>query len=210
MSSVISPEDRPFTPASPERVFLCHQRPTLNSVRLHRSRSLRRPLLKSLTPSRVRPALISVLPLTHIPSLPMDPDRHLPIPGRKRPRNPPPIMPPSTSDPHPRPIPPSTSTYQPSLPSIRQLHPYLPPSGAAHPHLPAQDYGYAHTTAYAGPSGSTDPQPMLPQGAMYPRSEGLDSEPEGEAEQPGPAKKKRRRQALSCNGTSFGRHANPF
>ncbi|KAH0836394.1 hypothetical protein J3R83DRAFT_7974 [Lanmaoa asiatica] len=136
----------------------------------------------------------------------MDPDRHLPIPGRKHPRNPPPIMSPSASDPQARPIAPPVTTYQPSLPSIRQLHPYLPPSGATQPHLPTQDppsYGYPPPSAYAGPSGSTDlhpSQPMLPQSSMYPRSEVLDSEPEGETEQPGPAKKKRRRQALSCNG----------
>ena len=142
----------------------------------------------------------------------MDPDRHLPIPGRTHPRNPLPMMSPSASDPQTRPIAASATTYQPSLPSIRQLHPYLQPSGATQPHLPAQDspsYGYAPLGAYAGPSGSTDPhssQPMPPQSSMYPRSEGLDSEPEGETEQPGPAKKKRRRQALSCNGTSFGRH----
>ena len=142
----------------------------------------------------------------------MDPDRHLPVPGHKHPRHPPPIMPPSASDHQPRPIPPSASPYQPSLPSIRQLHPYLPPSGATQPHLPPQDsppYAYAPPGANAGPSGSTDPhprQPTLTQSAIYPRSEGLDSEPEGELEQPGPAKKKRRRQALSCNGTSFARH----
>ncbi|KAF8550981.1 hypothetical protein OG21DRAFT_1513339 [Imleria badia] len=131
----------------------------------------------------------------------MDPDRHLPIPGRKHPV---PMMSPSASD-QARPIAPSATTYQPSLPSIRQLHPYLPPSGATQPNLPAQDsptYGYAPLGGYAGPSGSTDPhssQSMPPQSGMYPRSEVLDSEPEGETEQPGPAKKKRRRQALSCN-----------
>jgi hypothetical protein len=31
----------------------------------------------------------------------------------------------------------------------------------------------------------------------------MDSEPEGEIEQQGPAKKKRRRQALSCNGKLY-------
>jgi len=145
--------------------------------------------------------------LIRVLSVSMDPDRHLPIPGRKHPRNPPPVMSPSASDTQGRSIAPSGTTYQPSLPSIRQLHPYLPPSGATQPHPPAQDppsYGYAPLAAYAGPSGSTDPhstQPMPSQSSMYPRSEGLDSEPEGETEQPGPAKKKRRRQALSCNGT---------
>ncbi|KAG6374615.1 hypothetical protein JVT61DRAFT_3976 [Boletus reticuloceps] len=124
------------------------------------------------------------------------------MPGRK---HPPPLMSPSAPDPHARPIAPSATPYQHSLPSIRQLHPYLPPSGATQPHLPAQDspsYGYAPLSAYAGPSGSTDPhssQPMPPQSGMYPRGEALESDPEGEMEQPGPAKKKRRRQALSCN-----------
>lgn len=138
----------------------------------------------------------------------MDPDRHLPTPGRKHPL---PMVSPSTLDHQGRPIASSATTYQPSLPSIRQLHPYLPPSGATRSHSPTQDlpsYGYLPLSAYASSSGPTDPhssQPM-PQSGVYPRSEGLDSEPEAETEQPGPAKKKRRRQALSCNGTSFGRH----
>lgn len=142
----------------------------------------------------------------------MDPDRHLPIPGRKHPRNPPPMLSSSTPDTQGRPIAPSATAYQHSLPSIRQLHPYLPPSGVTQPHLPLQEshsYAYAPSGAYASPSGSTDPhssQQMPPPSGMYSRSEGLDSEPEGEAEQPGPAKKKRRRQALSCNGTCFGCH----
>ena len=144
--------------------------------------------------------------LTLTLSVSMDPDRHLPIPGLKHPVS---VMSPSAPDPQGRPIAPSATMHQHSLPSIRQLHPYLPPSGATQPHLPAQDspsYGYAPLSGYAGPSGSTDPhssQPMPPQGGMYPRNEVLDSEPEGETEQPGPAKKKRRRQALSCNGTSL-------
>ena len=138
----------------------------------------------------------------------MDPDRHLPIPGRKHPRNPP-HMSSSAPDPQARPIAPSATPYQPSLPSIRQLHPYLPPSGSTQPHLPIQDspsYGYAPIGSYAGPSGSTDPHPSQSMPPQYSRGEVLDSEPEGEAEQPGPVKKKRRRQALSCNGTSSRRH----
>ncbi|KAG9318954.1 hypothetical protein JVU11DRAFT_1069 [Chiua virens] len=140
----------------------------------------------------------------------MDPDRHLPIPGRKHPRNPPPMISPSAPDPHARSIPPSATTYQPSLPSIRHLHPYLPPSGATQPLLSAQEtqpYSYPAPGPYPGPSGSADPHPiqsMPPQSILYPRSEDINSEPEGEAEQQGPAKKKRRRQALSCNGASFG------
>lgn len=112
----------------------------------------------------------------------------------------------SSPDPQPRPPPPTTSPYQqPSLPSIRQLHPYLPPSGMPQPHLPAQatsTYTYPLHAPYAGPS-STDPHispPASSHTAMYPRSELLESEAEGEAEPQGPAKKKRRRQALSCNG----------
>lgn len=131
----------------------------------------------------------------------MDPDRHLPIPGHK---HPPAMLPPSAPDPQARPIASSTNTSQPSLPSIRQLHPFLPLSGGPQPHLPPQDppsYGYAPPGGYAGPSGSTDFHPSQPisRGTVHHRS---DSEQEGETEQPGPAKKKRRRQALSCNGTS--------
>ena len=143
--------------------------------------------------------------LASLTSVSMDPDRHLPIPGRKHPSA---MMSPSAPDPQARPIPPSASPYQPSLPSIRQLHPYLPPSAATPSHLPTQDtpsYSYAPPSAYAGPSGSTDLHPsqtIPPQSSMYHRGEGPDSEAEGETEQPGPAKKKRRRQALSCNGTS--------
>ncbi|KAG1901834.1 uncharacterized protein F5891DRAFT_233052 [Suillus fuscotomentosus] len=90
---------------------------------------------------------------------------------------------------------------QPSLPSIRQLHPYLPPSGMAQ-HLPPSDpstYTYPLPSPYSGPSGSSEIQQLPSQHALYGRSEMIDSEPEGEIEQQGPAKKKRRRQALSCN-----------
>lgn len=90
---------------------------------------------------------------------------------------------------------------QPSLPSIRQLHPYLPPSGMAQ-HLPPSDpstYTYPLPSPYSGPSGSSEIQQPPSQHALYGRSEMIDSEPEGEMEQQGPAKKKRRRQALSCN-----------
>ncbi|KAH7885687.1 hypothetical protein F5I97DRAFT_1829671 [Phlebopus sp. FC_14] len=138
----------------------------------------------------------------------MDPDRHLPTPGRTPQRNQAALMSASAPDPHPRPIVPSASQYQPSLPSIRQLHPYLPPSGMSQPHLPSQEqptYGYPHGSAYAGPSASTDPHPtqtVPSQSGIYPRGDALDSEPDAEAEQQGPAKKKRRRQALSCNGRS--------
>lgn len=133
----------------------------------------------------------------------MDPDRHLPHPARNPARNQPQLV--SSPDPQPRPPPPTTSPYQqPSLPSIRQLHPYLPPSGMPQPHLPAQatsTYTYPLPAPYAGPS-STDPHispPASSHTATYPRSELLESEAEGEAEPQGPAKKKRRRQALSCN-----------
>ncbi|KAF9244197.1 hypothetical protein BU15DRAFT_71753 [Melanogaster broomeanus] len=95
----------------------------------------------------------------------MDPDRHLPIPGRNYPRNPPSIMSSSAPDPLARQIvPPATQYHQPSLPSIRQLHPYLPLSGATQPHLPPQEspsYTYPPPSAYPGPSGSTDP-PLQP------------------------------------------------
>ncbi|KIK92597.1 hypothetical protein PAXRUDRAFT_565984 [Paxillus rubicundulus Ve08.2h10] len=107
-----------------------------------------------------------------------------------------------------RPTPQSATQYQQlSLPPIRQLHPYLPPSGAPQPHLSVQEsYSYPPPVAYAGPSGSTDSHPSqtIPsQSGMYPRSDPIDSDMEGDVEQQGPAKKKRRRQALSCNGTSF-------
>lgn len=109
---------------------------------------------------------------------------------------PPPRLMPS---PQTRPIAPY---QQPSLPSIRQLHPYLPPSGMAQ-HLPPTDpsaYTYPLPIPYSGPSGSSDIQQPPP---LYSRSEIMDSEPEGEIEQQGPAKKKRRRQALSCNGKFY-------
>ncbi|KAL4066102.1 hypothetical protein J3A83DRAFT_4375389 [Scleroderma citrinum] len=132
----------------------------------------------------------------------MDPDRHLPNPARNPARNQPHLMSP---DPQPRPALPTASPYlQPSLPSIRQLHPYLPPSGMPQPHLPAQAtsaYPYPPPVPYAGPS-SADPRlspPASSHTATHPRSELLESEAEGDAEPQGPAKKKRRRQALSCN-----------
>lgn len=104
----------------------------------------------------------------------------------------------SSNSPQTRPIAPY---QQPSLPSIRQLHPYLPPSGMAQ-HLPTTDpssYPYPLPTSYSAPSGSNEIQQPPSQHALYSRSEMMDSEPEGEIEQQGPAKKKRRRQALSCN-----------
>ncbi|KAG6334090.1 hypothetical protein ID866_4995 [Astraeus odoratus] len=131
----------------------------------------------------------------------MDPDRHLPNPIRNPPRNQPQLM--SSPDAQPRAAPPTASQYQqPSLPSIRQLHPYLPPSGMPQPHGPASGlpaYPYPSSSPYAGPS-SSDPHfaPPAPS-AAYHRSEPLESEGEAETEHQGPPKKKRRRQALSCN-----------
>ncbi|KAG1719932.1 hypothetical protein EDB19DRAFT_1918380 [Suillus lakei] len=126
----------------------------------------------------------------------MDNNRQLPDPGRNHP--PPPRLMASSNSPQTRPIAPY---QQPSLPSIRQLHPYLPPSGMAQ-HMPPTDpsaYTYPLPSPYSGPSGSSEIQQPPSQHALYSRSEMMDSEPEGEAEQQGPAKKKRRRQALSCN-----------
>ncbi|KAG1767546.1 hypothetical protein EDD22DRAFT_949998 [Suillus occidentalis] len=120
----------------------------------------------------------------------MDDNRQQQDPPRIHP--PPPRL---MSSPQTRPIAPY---QQPSLPSIRQLHPYLPPSGMAQ-HLPPTDpspYNYPLQIPYSGPSGPSEIQQPPP---LYPRSEIMDSEPEGEIEQQGPAKKKRRRQALSCN-----------
>ncbi|KAG1752287.1 uncharacterized protein EDB91DRAFT_1044542 [Suillus paluster] len=125
----------------------------------------------------------------------MDNNRQLPDPGRN---HPPSRLMASSNSPQTRPIAPY---QQPSLPSIRQLHPYLPPSGMAQ-HLPPSDssaYTYPLPSPYSGPSGSTEIPPPSSQHALYSRSEMMDSEPEGEVEQQGPAKKKRRRQALSCN-----------
>ncbi|KAI6042026.1 hypothetical protein EDC04DRAFT_2537593, partial [Pisolithus marmoratus] len=108
-------------------------------------------------------------------------------------------------DPQSRPAPPPPSQYQqPSLPPIRQLHPYLPPSGMQ-PQLPTRGhpvYAYPPSASYPGPP------PMEPhlgpstssRSLAHPRSEPLESEGDGEAESQGPVKKKRRRQALSCNG----------
>lgn len=137
----------------------------------------------------------------------MDPDRHLPNPARNPSRHQPQLM--SPPDPQPRVPPSTTSPYQqPSLPSIRQLHPYLPPSGMSQPHLPPHAtsvYTYPPSAPYAGPS-SADPH-LSPQASShtvaYPRSELVESEAEGEVEPQGPVKKKRRRQALSCNGMSM-------
>ncbi|KAG1793269.1 uncharacterized protein HD556DRAFT_1375010 [Suillus plorans] len=123
----------------------------------------------------------------------MDTNRQLPDPASHHP--PPPRL---MASPQTRPIAPY---QQPSLPSIRQLHPYLPPSGMAQ-HLPPSDpstYTYPLQNPYSGPSGSSEMQQPHSQHALYGRSEMIDSEPEGEIEQQGPAKKKRRRQALSCN-----------
>jgi hypothetical protein len=125
----------------------------------------------------------------------MDSNRQ-PDPGRNHP--PPPRLMATSNSPQSRPIAPY---QQPSLPSIRQLHPYLPPSGMAQ-HLPPTDpsaYSYPLQSPYSGPSASSEIQQPTSQHALYTRSEMLDSEPEGEIEQQGPAKKKRRRQALSCN-----------
>ncbi|OJA09828.1 hypothetical protein AZE42_07750 [Rhizopogon vesiculosus] len=126
----------------------------------------------------------------------MDDDRQLPHPGRNHP--PPPRLMTSSNSPQSRPIAPY---QQPSLPSIRQLHPYLPPSGMAQ-HLPPPESAYSYPLPnYPGPSEiPPPPQPQPSHHALYSRSEMQDSEPEGEVEQQGPAKKKRRRQALSCNG----------
>ncbi|KAG2046614.1 hypothetical protein BDR06DRAFT_964840 [Suillus hirtellus] len=123
----------------------------------------------------------------------MDANRQLPDPASHHP--PPPRL---MASPQTRPIAPY---QQPSLPSIRQLHPYLPPSGMAQ-HMPPSDpstYTYPLPSPYSGPSGSSEIQQPPSQHALYGRSEMIDSEPEGEIEQQGPAKKKRRRQALSCN-----------
>lgn len=127
----------------------------------------------------------------------MDTNRQLPDPPSHHP--PPPRL---MASPQTRPIAPY---QQPSLPSIRQLHPYLPPSGMAQ-HLPPSDpstYTYPLSSPYSGPSGSSEMQQPPSQHALYGRSEMIDSEPEGEIEQQGPAKKKRRRQALSCNGKFY-------
>jgi hypothetical protein len=129
----------------------------------------------------------------------MDSNRQ-PDPGRNHP--PPPRLMATSNSPQSRPIAPY---QQPSLPSIRQLHPYLPPSGMAQ-HLPPTDpsaYSYPLQSPYSGPSASSEIQQPTSQHALYTRSEMLDSEPEGEIEQQGPAKKKRRRQALSCNGKFY-------
>lgn len=130
----------------------------------------------------------------------MDDNRQLPPPGRNHP--PPPRLMTSSNSPQSRPIAPY---QQPSLPSIRQLHPYLPPSGMAQ-HLPPADVS-AYTyplPSYPGPSEIPPPPPpsQPSQHSLYGRSEMHDSEPE-EVEQQGPAKKKRRRQALSCNGKIY-------
>lgn len=125
----------------------------------------------------------------------MDSSRQ-PDQGRNHP--PPPRLMATSNSPQTRPIAPY---QQPSLPSIRQLHPYLPPSGMAQ-HLPPADpsaYTYPLQSPYSGPSGSSEIQQQPSQHTLYGRSEMMDSEPEGEIEQQGPAKKKRRRQALSCN-----------
>ncbi|KIJ08427.1 hypothetical protein PAXINDRAFT_88859 [Paxillus involutus ATCC 200175] len=138
----------------------------------------------------------------------MDPDRLFPMPRRNPSRSQPPMMSSSTPEPQTRPIAPSTIQYQqPSLPSIRQLHPYLPPYGAR---LPWQE-SYSYPPPCAGPFRSTDPHPSqaIPsQSGIYLRSNAIDSDLEGDVEQQGPAKKKRRRQALSlsCNGTFVERH----
>ncbi|KAG2136078.1 uncharacterized protein EDB93DRAFT_1254061 [Suillus bovinus] len=123
----------------------------------------------------------------------MDTNRQLPEPP------PPPRLMASSNSPQSRPIAPY---QQQSLPSIRQLHPYLPPSGMAQQHLPPTDpttYTYPLPTSYSAPAGSSEILQPPSQHALYGRAEILDSEPEGEVEQQGPAKKKRRRQALSCN-----------
>ncbi|EGN95325.1 hypothetical protein SERLA73DRAFT_77364 [Serpula lacrymans var. lacrymans S7.3] len=102
----------------------------------------------------------------------------------------------------------SSSHYsqQPSLPSIRQLHPYLPPSGMSQqetlPDASTSAYSYPPPT-YPIASGSGDlhsGHSTQSHSNVYGRTETLESELEGDADQQGPAKKKRRRQALSCNG----------
>lgn len=136
------------------------------------------------------------------PSSLMDADRNLPHLPRNPSRSHPQLMP--SSDPQPRTAPPLPSQYQqPSLPPIRQLHPYLPPSGMQ-PHLPPRGhpvYPYPPSASYHVPP-PTEPQlgPSTSSRSLaHPRSEPLESEAEGEAESQGPVKKKRRRQALSCN-----------
>ncbi|KIK20831.1 hypothetical protein PISMIDRAFT_12746 [Pisolithus microcarpus 441] len=132
----------------------------------------------------------------------MDADRNLPHLPRNPSRSHPQLMP--SPDPQPRTAPPLPSQYQqPSLPPIRQLHPYLPPSGMQ-PHLPPRGhpvYAYPPSASYPGPP-PTEPHlgPSTSSRSLaHPRSEPLESEAEGEAESQGPVKKKRRRQALSCN-----------
>ncbi|KAH7929058.1 hypothetical protein BV22DRAFT_151598 [Leucogyrophana mollusca] len=138
----------------------------------------------------------------------MDPDRHLRNPGRNPPAQSRRLATPSVPEDQSRSLAPSTSQYpQQSLPSIRQLHPYLPPSGMSQSHLPPPEssgYTYPPPSVYSMPSGSGAGDVHAAQTAqapssMYARHEVPESEPEGEAEQQGPAKKKRRRQALSCN-----------
>ncbi|KAH7910188.1 hypothetical protein BJ138DRAFT_1009327 [Hygrophoropsis aurantiaca] len=140
----------------------------------------------------------------------MDPgDRHLRNPGRNPPVQPRRLATPPVTEDQTRSLASSASQYpQPSLPSIRQLHPYLPPSGMSQSHLPPSEssgYTYPPPSAYSVPSasGSSDAhatQTMQPQPNLYARHEIPESEAEGDTEQQGPAKKKRRRQALSCNG----------
>ena len=118
---------------------------------------------------------------------------------------------PSTEEQHSRPSRASTSHHtQPSLPSIRHLHPYLPPSSMSQ-HIPGpgegSSYSYPPPQQPYPPSGSqmhlsqqessslTMPAQMQPSD----RPGRGDSDPEGD-DHPGPPKKKRRRQALSCTG----------
>ncbi|EIW78881.1 hypothetical protein CONPUDRAFT_138186 [Coniophora puteana RWD-64-598 SS2] len=121
----------------------------------------------------------------------MDADRKLPIPGHTRQHHPP-----SSSTDTGRPT--SSHHAQQQLPSIRQLHPDLPPSGLATqlPQPTVTTYYTSPTSAYPMHVPSTDVTsgPSLP---YYTRNEAPDSEPDAESEQP--AKKRRRRQALSCN-----------
>lgn len=131
----------------------------------------------------------------------MDADRNLPNLPRNPPRIQPQLMP--SPDPRARTVPAPPSQYQqPSLPPIRQLHPYLPPSGMQPP-LPTRGhpaYAYPPSSSYSGPP-PTEAHfgPPIPSRSVHPRSEPPESEAEGEAESQGPVKKKRRRQALSCN-----------
>jgi hypothetical protein len=148
-----------------------------------------------------------------VPLLLPQPNTELMDPSRstKRPRRAP------SADSHSRPLRPSTTSHhaQPSLPSIRHLHPYLPPSAMSqqqqqqqHPPDSSSPYSYPppQQPAYATSSSATqmhlahqDPSALPMSSAQMQSDRRGESEHDGD-EQPGPPKKKRRRQALSCTG----------